>query len=685
MNYKVASLLVLGWFLLWVTYDRQPAPDEFALLPGPPVAVRQAAPDFIDRRLGSGSGPGNFGVWRQRHRLDGRFRPNHNLHRLLDNDLLESHPEWFPLLGGQRTPLSGGKGPQPNLAAPGLAGHVAAQARAFWRGNPDNPTFSVSITDSVRFDTSAATRAVVEPIRYFRRRPDYSDLVFQFSNRVAIEVFGPQEDAAAGLRGGPGRSPSGKTDRYLTAYAYFWAENVPSFAAEGGLHPQLLPYLTSDRAQWWHPEYRENDRDLIERWGRAGTRIIGGRDYFNGQGFFIPRYYPELTVEFIRHLHRNRGRAYYAEGRPIWGFQAPLFWLAAQLLWEVDADAESLQSYFFESMYGPAAPAMRAFFDRCEEIWMNQEGHWQWLKYFRHPSQAVLFPPETGDELWSILMQAYAAVGGDPGAQYPFTAETPSVWSTHSLYRARVALTMQALDFMRVAARYYFAWKACAANPLASVEDRERFARDFEAWQIVRAELERREDIGGNSPRWSARERLLHLQPGDRVDLPPPERRAFRLLLDEVLLEGDVRGLSAWQLGRVRLNNGWTAAAQPYENFEMRRIPGAGPVGGALQVRNSNYLSLYQWVEVIPGRELQLGLQVRGRVSPGSWTGLYLAFFDEDGRQLGWDRVDEIPPGMHADWIPLAIRETVPAEAQRAFVALRVLHQPPGDWVLLAE
>jgi len=679
--------MVAAWSLLWVFYDRlRPPMEPWELLPGPVTPSDNSAPDFIDRRLGSGIAGSGWRQWQRLHGLESHFRPNHNLHHLLDNALLDKRPEWFPLIDGERHTMAGGKGPQPNLANPGFAGHVAEQVLRFWEEHPEKRAFSISITDSLKFDESEATRKIVEPHHYFRHRPDYSDLVFRFANRVAEEVFGAPDSVPEAC------------SRYLTAYAYFWAENVPGIATSQptGLHPCLIPYLTSDRAQWWDPDYRKNDRDLIRRWGAAGTEFIGGRDYYMGQGYFIPRHYPSLVAKSLQHLHANNGRVFYAEGTPIWGFNAPLYWLAAQLLREVDRDPEALLNHFFQTQYGPAAPFMQAFFERCEAIWMNQPGDWRWLKYYRHPSQAELFPPEVCEELMGLLNRAYEAVGGElpsraqPGRDSPANP-FPETWhpmtGSHALYRARVALTLNAFEFTRAASRYYHAWKDCAANSMENENQRRSFQVDLKRYQRAREALESLPDIAGPNPRWSARRRLLLLDPKARqllINQDDPSGNGH-YSFDSLLSPGDIRGLDPWKFRDAPLRNGLSLAVQPYEKYEFRRLTSGGRTGGAVQIRNSNYTSLYQWIRVEPGRETLASAWFRGHIQPGAWTGLYVSYHGSDLKPLDADYLDESPPGMHRDWIPLAVRSTPPAQASWAFVALRVVYQQPGDWVLLDD
>lgn len=781
--------ILLGFALLLGTLGTIPQ-SPYALLPGPRIAPKKAIPAFAHRALGHGIRDPEFRRWRQDHRLKSEWQFNHNLHRLLEGKLEDAPEEWLSLINGRRRIPQGSKGVHPNLAHPDFQTFVAEQVREYFQENPEKPALSIALADSYAFDQSARTQEIVEPLTYFRRRPDYSDLVFQFSNAVAINVFGPAgrvageegehlEASAGALKKFPSHprvhmprvpptieqsrisirsrpSPSSSTtsgsrqptqntenmnldlsetipplataqrngagpataqsngagspsrrsatkashrltvspsyrqpdsERWLTQLAYYWAEDVPSFK----VHPQIIPTLTSDRLQWWDEKYKKHDQELIKAWSNAGPAFLGAWDYYEGNGFFIPRHAPSLIAESIQYLHAHNTQAFFAEGPPIWGFDAPKFWLAAQLLWEVNQDPEELLENFFSSMYGPAAGSMKKFFEACEQTWLNQEGEWQWLKYFRHPSQAELFPPERCAELMQILDQAWAEAKGRP------------------LIRKRIALTRDAFRFTQVASEYYFAWKDLAQNPLATEEDFKTFDLHLASFHQKRQALEQIPDIRPPGRPWSPKERLLALNPEERLeyrrtvgqsdretvgrsgshtvslsDRQTVSRSNRKFSFEKRIFPGDLRGLDAWTLRWAELDNGLSISAEPYENYQLRRIPGAGRDGsGAIQIQNANYTSLYTWEKVEPGKTYAASSWVRGNVQPGASTRVSITYYDAEQNFLDVGQLDETAAGTYADWIPLVAIEAAPENATWAFAALKIYRQLPGDWILI--
>jgi hypothetical protein len=177
----------------------------------------------------------------RRNRLNQVYSFNHNLAKVFSEEVFATKPEVFSKVNGRRkVPRgSGGTDPQPDLTHPEAIEVAAQAALSHFEDNPNSKSFSLSINDNVLFDTTERTEAAVSPLRYFRTRPNYTDLVFGFMNQVAKLVFD---------EGGAWQTPTGE-DRYLTALSYYWAEPAPTIT----IHPRVMPVLTSDRAQWHDP------------------------------------------------------------------------------------------------------------------------------------------------------------------------------------------------------------------------------------------------------------------------------------------------------------------------------------------------------------------------------------------------------------------------------------------------
>ena len=348
-------------------------------------------PAYVSREISGLESPAAQ-AWARHNGLRGRIDYSHNLLNVFPCELGAAHPEYFPLVQGRRV-LPASKADynwQPDLTSPEVAERAAQQASEAFAREPGRASFSLGMNDSVRFDQGAETQAAVTPLRYFRGMPDYSPLVLGFMNRSAEAL---------------GRIRPGKPGEYLGCLAYFWCENVPPFA----VNSQVVPYVTTDRSQFYDADYRAADYALMSRWGRSGVRAFGLWEYGYGSAYIVPRLPQAAFAEAVREGWWRGARGYIADTGPHWGFDAFKVWMLTQLLWDPDRPVAELEADFFNGWYGPAAEPMRRFFARCEAQWLAQAGPPWWIKYYRQQDQPLLFPPEVCRELRGLLDEAERA------------------------------------------------------------------------------------------------------------------------------------------------------------------------------------------------------------------------------------------------------------------------------------
>jgi hypothetical protein len=598
-------------------------------------------PSFEERVLGHGLSPEQR-AWSLRNGLGGRYSYNHNLHRLTEPEVFAAHPAWQSTIGGVKRPRLDGRSSQPNLADPGYAAYIAERVRAYFQKRPQEPSVSLGTTDSTLFDTGSQTRALVEPFRYFRGYPDYSDLIFTFSNRVAERLFEDEQVT------GPGG------DKVLTQLAYMYAEDVPTFK----LHPQIMPWLTSDRAQWFDPECRAEDRELIRRWARTGVNKIGTWDYYEGVPYFIPRYYPTIIGESLPYLYAQGVRSFFAEGVRNPGLDDPKLWLAAQLLWDVDQDPAALLDEYFTRCYGDASGPMRRFFDRCEQAWMDQPPPGRWLKYFTSPSQATLFPLELCDELTALLDEARAQADSDQ-------------------IRRRVQRVADSFAFTVRMVETYEIWARLAALPRLS-------SADAAEWLAAQAALE--PAVTGHWRSMSSVLVLLRASPVNRgLPLPTGEplvRETFDqpIFGEEVATAQTQPGVNLKGVGEGQ----WNFFMDHTEAMRLEQSAQVGRDGPGLRVAGSKYFEMDRRLPVRPGERLILRVRARGRLSGDAQVYAILRLRGADGAVLGRLQLDALPPGEHG-WLPLTVVAETTAETAQAEIRLIIQQQGPGDWVDLDD
>lgn len=645
--YFLQRYVGVRWYIPGELGEELPAGTRVRL----PEMDRTVLPSFYSRTVLSGGNDADQRLWQRRNFQTPRWRFNHNLHRVLTPDLFEENPELFSVIGGRLTPTSGGKGPNPNLVNPAVSDLVAEAAAAFFQENPEAESFSISVTDNVNFDESPATLEVVTPFRYFRSRPDYSDLVFGFSNRVAERLW-PLDDGG-GIRFD--EVPDYLQDKYLGALAYYWAEQVPSFP----VHPRIIPYLTSDRGQWFSPAYREEDKALIRAWCAAGPELVGTWDYYEGGPYFIPRTFTENIAASIPFMHKAGVRAFYAEGRARWGFDAPRLWLASQLLIDARQDPGALLRSFYQGYFRESAKPMQRFYEECERVWMAQPEPAVWLKFWLMPGQAELFPPEVWERLEGYLRAAEAG------------ADSERV-------RERIALVREDFDFSRAGVELYWAWKKAFGEPdntvalAALAEARERFA-----------ELAQPPSLG----RFRIKEGLLDIAKAPVREAPPAGARVVLSEGFEVeLVPGDTLPTGPLPFRAGLLRDGWRSSSFHNDTFVVQRRGDAAVEGDfGLRVEGATYFSLFQWLAGEPGDSVDLRLRYRGQVSVGSRFVLTIIGMSREGKLWSHAREAEVPPGQYPEWRELVERTVLPEGTAWYSVGFRFNQQMEGDYMELDD
>jgi hypothetical protein len=626
--------------------------------------------------------------WARHNGLRGRLEYSHALGHIFSRAELAAKPEWRPQLNGQRyMPKSGDDCYwQPNIALPELAEYVAKVASAAFALDPRRPSFSLGINDTVRFDQSADTRKRVEPLRYFRGKPDYSPLVFAFMNRAAESLN----------RTNPGH--------YLGCLAYFWCENPPPFPVDSS----VVPYVTTDRTQYYDAGYRAADLDLMARWGASGVRAFGLWEYAEGSNFLVPRVPHHALAEAVTEGWRRGARGYQAEVGPQWGFDEFKVWILAQLVWEPERPYAELADDFFSGYYGPAAGPMHRFFERCEAQWMAQPGPPYWLKYYQQEDQALLFPVAVCQELRALLDQA------------------KSMATTDRIVLARVERTSRAF----AVTESYVAFDAARRKLAVIAKDEKSSLHDEEGViaETVRTLVQSRTELdaavatarGGESPMATR----AMLSPFVRNDPVPrllwlagrcDPKAAARLLeragpgaagqpswraLADALSDGDLLGakeLVSNGAFKVPAEHGqeprflyprsgdnpaaWEVRAMPTETGLVTLTAAAdNECPHRLRIEGAWDTQVYQWLPAEPGRCYVATAELRGESSPGNDSALFLTFLSAEGVPVGVHRMQSLPKGSTPAWRSAALADIAPPDAAWVGVGCGASRQMAPDW-----
>ncbi len=345
-------------------------------------------------RLWSGASYG--GDWSLRQRIHGRYRFHHNLLNIFSSaKAYDEHPEWFPLRNGKRyKPGKDDHSWQPCFGSDSSVKHAADVAREAWAKNPDLESYSYGCNDGQGWCECEACKATDQPAPAWEGFDgSYSYRYYTWLNKVAAELETTHPDNMLGC----------------LAYSTYI---IPPERI--GLHKNIIPYLTSNRADYRDPVFKAKDQALLEWWGRVANQM-GIYDYAYGMGFAIPRIYNHLFQDAIQHAVKHGVRGFYAEVYPNWGLDGPKLYVMSRILWNPETDIDAVTDEWNERMFREAAGPMKKYFARCERAWAEQNtgrGHWAY-RLAADPKQFQIFPPAILEECTRHLDRAAALAESD--------------------------------------------------------------------------------------------------------------------------------------------------------------------------------------------------------------------------------------------------------------------------------
>lgn len=340
--YAVVDFLERYAGVLWVWPDENgiviPETVKFTAL----VTKQISEPVFKSRRF-SGIEEGQGKYWKINQESKGlreiRSQFSHNVNRVMEPKLWETHPEYFNMLSGKRNkPVK--MQTQACTSNPEVIRIFIEAAKRQFKLYPWIDSFSVSANDGGHFCECEACRALDVP-----GADGLSDRYFAFANAVADGI----KDEFP--------------EKTITCLAYGReTRNVP---VKVKLRPNVMPYVVI-------PAIKDFHKDIVE-WGRA-ARTLGV--YFHLHGKAVPKFFPHKFAEYLRFLRENNVREVYAEvyqnsSKQLSSYEldGPRVWISAKLLWNPNEDVDKLMETFCSRFYGAAAKPMLRYYQQCEKAW----------------------------------------------------------------------------------------------------------------------------------------------------------------------------------------------------------------------------------------------------------------------------------------------------------------------------
>ena len=634
-----------------------------------PLGPWRETPAFIQRRFHPADTD-----YARRNRLNRIYEFNHNLARIFGPELFETNPEVFAEVNGRRKPPQGSAGtdPQPDFTHPDAVEIAARAALDHFEANPESNSFSLSINDNALFDTTSATAEAVRPLRYFRRRPDYTNLVFGFMNRVAEQVF---EEAGAW------QTPSGK-DRYLTALAYYWTEPAPTIP----VHPRVMPVLTSDRAQWHDPDYRAEDKALIQAWAASGADRIATWDYYFGAPYFHPRQFNRWIAESLRFMADSGVDVFFSQLPAFWGLDGAKPWLSSQLLWDPHQDAKVLLDEYYDAFFGPAAEPMRRFYETAEAHRNAQEGPADWIKLYKDESGIALFTPGVLQAMRAHLDAAAsileATISGPP------TDEMTAPDADPALPEDRFAKRVEAASRAFRLTETYAAMDRARQALVIACFDREAggvVARLLETFREARTQYQNYSQTYFESGPYAPSRRHFEIGQSNPEALAQAHIEGFAVKKTRGLLtDPKLKHLGYAQrnfLGpRLPKLEDWHLDYRPSQHFSVE-ASARGEDAAGLRIEGADMLSVFRQLPVVSNQEYLLSINAAWQISLDNRVHLHLTWLDRDGNSLGTQKPLRWPIEKRDQPTTIEIPLRAPNNAYDLRIRIIVSRQYSGDYL----
>lgn len=244
----------------------------------------------------------------------------------------DKHPEYYALLDGKRI------GWQMCLSNPAVREMFMKYALDYFKKNPNADMVSFSPNDGPSMCECDECKKL----------GTISDRVFGLTNQAARLVAKEYPGKMVGV------------------LAYFEQSDPPSFNLEPNVHTQLCNGYTSGR-------YSFNQQ--LELWPQH-TKNLGFYDYFSTYAWGQDRLRPPPATGPIGNYNYLKTKVPYflahglysfdAESSNCWGQYGRGYYVANKLMWNPKADVDALLADFYEKAFGPAAPAMRRYYERLD-------------------------------------------------------------------------------------------------------------------------------------------------------------------------------------------------------------------------------------------------------------------------------------------------------------------------------
>jgi len=303
----------------------------------------------------------------------------HTFHALVPPDVyFEEHPEYFSMVNGKRLPT------QLCLTNPDVLKITVQNLRKKIAENPEAMYWSVSQNDNRNYCTCDNCTAIDE------REGSPSGSIIQFVNQVADQF----------------------PDRMISTLAYEYGRKAPkTLVPRDNVNIMLCSIeVYRDKSIEEDPTSAGFMQDVID-WGKISKDIIVWDYVIQFPNLISP--FPNLQViqPNLQFFVKNGVTAMFEQGnREVGGeFAALRAYLISKLMWNPDANVDTLMNDFLDGYYGQGGKFIRTYIDEMREALLESGVH---LRIFGSPNEAAdsYLTPDLIDRYEELFDQAELAV-----------------------------------------------------------------------------------------------------------------------------------------------------------------------------------------------------------------------------------------------------------------------------------
>jgi len=268
----------------------------------------------------------------------------HTQHALLPHsEYFDKHPEYFALIDGERSKL--GYRCKLCYSNPDVAREVARRMAELLEADPDIDLVSFTPTDGGLWCECEACRAMDEEDVLIDQSKSRRSLLFY--NAIAAELRKTHPEAKI----------------LVGAYnVYNWPPKDRSIKADPMLAVIITHYWYCHAHPVADPDCPPNVRyaELIEQWQNIGCDIYYFEYYMNSSWHNLPWPIVHCLKEDMPWYHQRGHKGVFSqfETGNAWTL-FPAYYIAAKLLWDVEADVDAIFDEMCDRLFGKGGPAMR--------------------------------------------------------------------------------------------------------------------------------------------------------------------------------------------------------------------------------------------------------------------------------------------------------------------------------------